>query len=557
MRRQNFTYSDEQSGRLQRARTTRSVPIASADATSVPLPAVGETIHLDGHHGTCEVLGHESGPGGITMVGFRCTTAGSRTTPGDRFKLSEPLVRRIIAENRQHTTDQQIARLFGEISHDLAKLEPRAWLPFVRWLQVVTPTELPPSEEPPESHGFISECRALHRRVLRGFSAQPEQAEPAITYTVTLRRAAVAVTDTLPMEELRRVATAIHAETNDGATWRRYRHFASDSVVRSAEISRRLVQYVVEHQQRWLRTGKLLHQQRLARSSPALLRACDVEQQTVNALAASIGDIRVGKRDIDFEDLFTASDFERERVVTVLTERLTALGYRDLKHLTLQRERELVTLTDHVLNEGMPVHLCRPISHDRFRRYLRIAIARATPTPDAIAAAERAWTEEGKTIQTLLAKHRWIVEVAAATFGISEAQLFRYIHTRHAGDGLADAILEERRAFVLRLYHIAVPGAATKDNMQYAGIRAVANALGVESSARVAPNQHVEDWVRDALCAADAPNAESIPADRAATVLRAHGGNPYYAAQELGIRIATMHLLIKKHRLVSLLDQRW
>lgn len=554
MARQNRTFSDRQSGRLQRLRrTAHAIPAIPADTVPATLPSPGETVDL-GEHGTCTVLAHEPGPGGITMVRLRCTKAGRRTTPGDQFGLSEPLVRRLITEGRQHGIEEALSRFWGIASSELADLGPTSWFPFLGWLLTVEREHLPPPEDAQRHEGLIAELYALHERVMRGFHMQ-QRGGPAVTFTVTLGKSGgVTVADDLPMDELQRLTQAIHAETDAGGTWRDYRRFVGDSIVRSAETTRTLVRYAAEHQQRWLRTCELLDQKRLTRSSQGLLKACDASPVFVRTLCRSIGMIRVGDRELEFEALFTASDFERERVVVVLTEALTALGCKDRNLLTLERERELRRRAEVVLNEGMPVYLQRPLSDDRFRRCLTLAAAQAKPTTEAIAAMERAFAAEAEGLRSLFRKHTWQYDKIAEVLGITSTQLAHRIHHRHRAHELADAILDDRRAFVLRIYHKAVPGVTTADNIQYAGIRAVANAIGIEPATPVGLNQHVQDWVSDALIAGDAPRGDHIPKAEIERVLRKHRwyGGEWYAAQELGIRIATLHRLIARHDLTHL-----
>lgn len=554
MARQNRTFSDRQSGRLQRLRVTaHAIPAVPADTVPATLPSPGEAVDL-GEHGTCTVLAHEPGPGGITMVRLRCTKAGRRTTPGDQFGLSEPLVRRLLTGARQHNLEEQLSRFWGMAARELAELGPATWLPFLGWFLTVAEEQLPPPEEAQRHEGPIAELHTLHGRVMRGFHAQPRSGS-VVTFTITLGRNGITVTDDLPLDDLRKIAQTIHGETDGDSAWRSYRSFVSDSIVRSVEITRRLVHHAVEKQGRWLRTRKLLDQQRFTRSSPGLLTACDASSSLVKALCRSIGAIRVGDRELEFEALFTASDFERERVVVVLAEAITALGCNDSKRLTLDRERELRERADAVLNEGMPAYLRKPMSDDRFRTYLTLAAAQAKPTAAAIAAAQRAFAAEAEEIRTCFREHTWRYDAVATALGITPTQLAHRIHHRHAAHELGDAILDDRRAFVLRIYRKAVPGATTAANMEFAGIRAVANAIGVEPATPVGLGQHVQDWVRDALIAGDAPQGDRIPKTEVEAALRKrHGyGGEWCAAQELGIRIATLHRLIAKHGLDHLI----
>lgn len=556
MARQNRTFSDRRSGRLQRLRrTAHALPAAPADTAPAALPSPGETVDL-GEHGTCAVLALESGPGGITMVNLRCMKAGRRTTPGDQFKLSELLVRRLLVGARQHGIEEALSRFWGMVSHELAELGPAAWFPFLGWFLTIEVEQLPPPTEPKQREGPIADLYTLHERVMRGFHAQ-QRSGPTVTFTVTLGRSGVTVSDDLPLDELRKIAQTIHGETGGDSTWRNYRRFVADSTVRSTEIVRKLVRSVVEKQGRWLRTGKLLDQQRLTRSGPALLKVYDASPVFVRALCRSIGTIRVGDRELEFEALFTASDFERERVVVVLAEALTVLGCKDRNLLTLERERELRERADVVLNEGMPVYLQRPMGDDRFRTYLKLAVAQAKPDAAAIAATERAFAAEAEALRSLFRAHRWMYDEVASVLGITPTQLAHRIHHRHREHELADAILDERRAFVLRIYRKAVPGATTAANMSFAGIRAVANAIGVEPATPVGLGQHVQDWVSDALIAGDAPRGDRIPKAEVERVLREHRGygGEWYAAQALGIRIATLHRLIAHHGLDHLVAQ--
>lgn len=503
-----------------------------------------------GEHGTCTVLAHESGPGGITMVRLRCTKAGRRTTSGDQFGLSEPLVRRLLVGARQHNLEEQLSRFWGMTARELAELGPATWLPFLGWFLTVAEEQLPPPEEAQRYEGPIAELYTLHGRVMRGFHAQTRSGS-VVAFTVTLGRNGITVTDDLPFDDLRKIVQTIHGETDGDSAWRSYRRFVSDSIVRSAEITRKLVHHVVEKQGRWLRTGKLLDQQRLTRSSPGLLTACDASSSLVKALCRSIGTIRIGDRELEFEALFTASDFERERVVVVLAEALTALGCKDRNLLTLERERELRERADAVFNEGMPEYLRRPVSDERFRKYLKLAVTQAKPTAAAVAAAERAFAAEAEDIRTLFREHRWMYDEIASALGITPTQLAHRIHHRHREHELADAILDDRRAFVLRIYRKAVPDATTADNMSFAGIRAVAAALKVEPATPVGLGQHVQDWVRDALIAGDAPHGDHIPKAEIERALREHRGYAWewHTAQALGIRIAMLHRLITKHAL--------
>ncbi|MDO8621753.1 MAG: hypothetical protein Q7R80_00805, partial [bacterium] len=261
----NLTYSDRQAGELQR---TSSVRVAQPEeVASASLPEVGATVALD-HYGTCEVLRHELGLGGIVMIALRCTSAGRKTFIGQEFKLSGPLVARLHTAHRQYVVDEQLTRFFGRVTTDIAHLGPSAWLTFLRWFQAVQPDTLPVAEEPQQSQGPIAELYTLHERTLRGFATQPP-VDQHVSFVVTIerRKKIVSVTDDIPAEEIGRIASAIASEPAEDHAWRRYRRFVASSVPRLVDKTRQIVRYTVDRQQEWLRTGRLLEQQRLTRSS--------------------------------------------------------------------------------------------------------------------------------------------------------------------------------------------------------------------------------------------------------------------------------------------------
>lgn len=545
-RRQNYTFSDQQSGRLQqRASATRSVPAANAQ-----LPEIGASIAL-GAYGTCTVLQHEVGPGGITMLALKCTGAGHKTFIGQEFKLSGPFVTKILTERRQRAADEQLSWFFGTVSDHLSRLGPSAWLPFLQWFQTVKLDALPAAEDPPKSHGPIAELYALHERTLRGFAAQPP-VDQRVSFSVTLERTSVRVTDDIPAKDIHRIAAVLASEPSDDHAWRRYRRFVGVSITRQVEAARRLVQYAADSQRRWLQTGHLLDQQRLTRSSTGLVQACDAPPNAVRSLAHTIGPIRVGDREVEFESFFTKSDFEREHVVVALVEVLTTMGVTDPERITLAQERELRERADGVLNAEMPAYLKRSISDARFQRYLAVAAAQAKPSVDAVAASSRLWEAEEDALRVVFRRHGWRYSAVAATMGITVPRLAEQVRQHD----LTQVLLDDRHEFVRRTYLKAAPDTQTYDELKMTGVRAVARALHVEPATELDTKQFAQDWVREALAAADAPRAGQLQSWQVESALSRHRGSIRFAAHALHVRQRTLIELLDRFQLWERVDGR-
>ncbi|MDO8622329.1 MAG: hypothetical protein Q7R80_03810, partial [bacterium] len=330
----------------------------------------------------------------------------------------------------------------------------------------------------------------------------------------------------------------------------RYRRFVASSVPRLVDKTRQIVRYTVDRQQEWLRTGRLLEQQRLTRSSTGLVAACDVAPRTAQLLVRSIGPIRVGDRVIEFDSLFTGSDFERAHLVVALTETLTAMGVSDPQRLTLAQERDLRERANAVLNEEMPTYLHRPIADDRLHRCLVMAAPQAKPASAVAAAAGKLWEAETAALRTVLRQHSWRYAAAAATLDVTAARLIEQVR-RH---DLVQALLDDRHAFICRVYRKAVPEKRTYDDISMVGVRAVAAALRITIGEDIGtPEQGkrrtVEDWVREALHYADAPRTQEIQAQQVEDALARHHGSIRFAAHALHIRERAVVELVDRFQL--------
>lgn len=533
----------DRSGRPDQPRTPK---IAPTPTQPPELPAVGASVDL-GLYGTCTVLSITPGPYGVQMFEFRCDCAGHKTTPGDVFKMSDRAVTRELTDIAQRTVDLKYYQFCGIVKNDIARLGPAAWKPFLNWIRTVDVLSLPSNANSVEAQGRLGEFYQLHERTIAGFTAQWSPDDHP-TFSVVDRQGSMTITDTIPETAIRAIAQEICDRSTGDASWAQYRRLIAEEVRFLVGATRRILAFVIAHQEDWVRTGDIADLKRLTFSHEALCASAQCAAAAVRSLLSNIGSVTYNNQEIDIQRFFTGTDFEYTRITTALARAIEATGCASLERMTIAARETLRKAAVDALNKDMPPYLRHPLSDERFRKCLAAATEHATLPKKDRADTARAWEEEGGQLLAVVRSHRWDIHAAATTLRVTPRFLREHLD-RH---DLLEQFHEERDAFILKAYRNAAPSAFETRTIVYNGIKAVADALAIDISdgEDLRPLQRAENAVKNAFLRVDARRQFADRTVRAA--ITRHHGDRTNAARELGIRVAHLHQLLDVYELWDL-----